>query len=100
MDYEDNKELLEFRLANIEKSLTKLEDLLTNNKLQDRDIDDLKNDKEELEQRICALEERCRKLEEAPVKANADRWRLTMEIVYRIVLTAAVAVVLIKIGLQ
>lgn len=100
MENEENKELLEYRLSNIEKSLAKLEELLTNNKLQDRDIDDLQGKSEKLEQRVTALEARCAKLEEAPVKAKADRWGQTVDLIYRTVILAVLALVLIKIGLQ
>lgn len=96
---EDKSELLEFRLSNIEKSLTKLEDLLTNNKLQDRDIDDLKDCQGKLEDRIVLLEERCRKLEEAPFKAKADKWGQTMDIIYKLVLSGAMTALLVKVGL-
>lgn len=100
MDENDKREIIEFRLANIEKCLTKLEGLLTSSKLQDRDIDALKDSHNKLEERIAVVEERCRKIEEAPVRAKADRWGQATDILFKLSLTAAITAILVKIGLQ
>ncbi len=107
METEYNRELLEHRLANIEKILSKVEELLTTSKIQDRDIDDLKASHDKLDERCFRLEERCKKLEERcnkleeqPTKAKADRWTITTELIYRLFLTAAIGLVLVKIGLS
>lgn len=103
----ENQELIEYRLSNIEKTLAKMENLLASNKIQDRDIEDLKKENKRLDQRIQklettpgALEERIRKLEEAPLKAKADKWNTVFDTVFKMVLTACIGVVLVKVGLK
>lgn len=97
---EGSKELIEYRLSNIEKTLAKMETLLTANQLQDRDIQDLKKNQEELENAYNAHDQRLRKLEEAPAKQRAERWTQAVDTVAKIVLSAIALIVLAKIGLQ
>lgn len=89
----ENKELIEYRLSNIEATLSKMENLLASNKLQDRDIEDLKTKSKNLEERI-------RKMEEAPLKAKADRWNTVFDTVFKMVLTACIGIILVKVGLK
>lgn len=89
----ENQELIEYRLTNIEKTLLKMETLLASNKLQDRDIEDLKRRSEKLEERLL-------KIENAPIKAKADRWNTMFDTVLKLVLTASVGVILVKVGLK
>lgn len=89
----ENKELIEYRLSNIEKTLSKMEVLLSNNKLQDRDIEDLKEKSKKFDERIKALEI-------APDKAKAAKWNTAIDTVFKLALTACVSVILVKVGLK
>ena len=97
---EGNQELIEYRLSNIEKILSKLEARMESDKLQDRDIEDLKKKCSTLESAYNAHEKRIRDVETAPVKAKADKWTTTVDCIYKLVLTACVITILVKIGLQ
>lgn len=97
---EGNQELIEFRLSNIEKILAKLEARMESDKLQDRDIEDLKKKYEMLENAFNAHDQRLRTLETAPVRAKAEKWTTTLDTVYKLVLTACVLIILAKVGLQ
>lgn len=97
---EGNQELIEYRLSNIEKILGKLEARMEADKLQDRDIEDLKKKYEMLEKAYNSHDQRLRNAEAAPMKAKADRWTSTVDLIYKMVLTAAVVIILAKVGLQ
>lgn len=93
-------ELIEYRLSNIETTLAKVESLLTNNKLQDRDIEDLKKKCDMLERAYNAHDERIRAVEAAPVKARAERWAAAADLLLKLVMSACISVILVKIGLK
>lgn len=96
----ENQELIEYRLSNIEKTLAKMESLLTANQMQDRDIQDLKTIAEELKNAFNSHEQRIRTLEEAPLRQKAERWTSIVDALLKIILSACALVILAKIGLQ
>ena len=85
-------ETLDYRLEQLEKSVSELKDLFVNSKLQDKDIETLKTD-------VSNLETRVGNLEKAPAEAKASWFDKGLDIVFKLAITAIVGIVLAKIGL-
>lgn len=85
-------ETLNYRLEQLEKSVSELKELLVNSKLQDKDIENLKSQVGELDNRVDNLEK-------APAEAKASWLNKTLDIVFKLAITAIVGIVLAKIGL-
>ena len=84
-------ETLNYRLEQLEKSVSELKSLLVDSKLQDKDIETLKTD-------VSSLETRVGNLEKAPAEAKASWFDKVVDIVFKLAITAIVGVVLTKIG--
>jgi hypothetical protein len=92
MASEITMETLNYRLEQLEKSVSELKSLLVDSKLQDKDIETLKTD-------VSNLETRVGNLEKAPAEAKASWFDKCVDIVFKLAITAIVGIVLAKIGL-
>ena len=92
MASEITMETLNYRLEQLEKSVSELKSLLVDSKLQDKDIETLKTD-------VSNLETRVDNLEKAPAEAKASWFDKGLDIVFKLAITAIVGIVLAKIGL-
>lgn len=92
MASEITMETLNYRLEQLEKSVSELKELLVNSKLQDKDIETLKTN-------VAGLETRVSNLEKAPAEAKASWFDKALDIVFKLAITAIVGIVLAKIGL-
>ena len=92
MASEITMETLNYRLEQLEKSVSELKDLFVSSKLQDKDIETLKTD-------VSNLETRVGNLEKAPAEAKASWFDKGLDIVFKLAITAIVGIVLAKIGL-
>jgi predicted nucleic acid-binding Zn-ribbon protein len=92
MASEITMETLNYRLEQLEKSVSELKELLVNSKLQDKDI-------KSLNERVENLETRVNNLEKAPAEAKASWFDKGLDIVFKLAITAIVGIVLAKIGL-
>lgn len=93
MASEITMETLNYRLEQLEKSVSELKSLLVDSKLQDKDIETLKTDVSDLETRVGNLEK-------APSEAKASWFNKVVDIVFKLAITAVVGVFLTKIGLS
>ena len=91
MTSEITMETLNYRLEQLEKSVSELKSLLVDSKLQDKDIETLKKD-------VSSLETRVGNLEKAPAEAKASWFDKVVDIIFKLAITAIVGVVLTKIG--
>jgi t-SNARE complex subunit (syntaxin) len=91
MASEITMETLNYRLEQLEKSVSELKSLLVDSKLQDKDIETLKTD-------VSSLETRVGNLEKAPAEAKASWFDKVVDIIFKLAITAIVGVVLTKIG--
>ena len=92
MASEITMETLNYRLEQLEKSVSELKELLVNSKLQDKDIKSLNEKVENLETRVSNLEK-------APAETKASWFDKGLDIVFKLAITAIVGIVLAKIGL-
>ena len=84
-------ETLNYRLEQLEKSVSELKNLLVASKLQDKDIETLKTD-------VSNLETRVYKLEKTPAETKACWFDKGVDIIFKLAITAIAGVVLTKIG--
>lgn len=96
----DEHTVLEFRLSNIEKSLSEMKDLFLEAKLQQKDIDGMKKTQEETICAINAHDTRLRKLEAAPEKTKASKWDVISDYIFKGILGAVLITILTKVGLS
>ena len=92
MASEITMETLNYRLEQLEKSVSELKKLLVDSKLQDKDIETLKTD-------VSSLETRVGKLEKVPAETKASLFDKCADIIFKLAITAGVSIVLAKIGL-
>ena len=92
MASEITMETLNYRLEQLEKSVSELKDLFINSKLQDKDIKTLKTD-------VSSLETRVGNLEKVPAETKASWFDKCVDIIFKLAITAGVSIVLAKIGL-
>ncbi|MGP1475347.1 MAG: hypothetical protein ACTTJ1_08090 [Treponema sp.] len=98
MNEEDNT--INYRLGKIEETLSDLKEVLIENKLQAKDISDLKNSLRELIDGINAHDKRLRQLETAPVKKDAEKWKTITDFIFKGILTVVGTIVLVKLGIK
>lgn len=96
----ERDKVLNFRLTNIENTLNEMKNVLVETKLQQRDINDLKKLQEEILSAINSHDQRIRALETAPAENKAKWWERAGDLIFKGVLSAALVVVLAKIGLN
>ena len=92
MASEITMETLNYRLEQLEKSVSELKSLLVDSKLQDKDIKSLNEKVEDLEIRVSNLEK-------APAETKASWFDKGVDIIFKLAITAGVGIVLAKIGL-
>lgn len=100
MDDKVNTEALDYRLSNIEKTLSELKDVVVENKIQARDIEELKIKTGEFVNAINSHDQRIRVLEMRPYKEKATMWTSIVDTVVKLIISAGVVAVLAKIGLK
>ena len=96
MNEGNNFQTIDYRLTNIENSLTELKNVVLENKLQARDIKEISEKVVENKNRINELEERLRILENAPQKQKAEKWQFVLDYTFKTVVMAAISYILIK----
>lgn len=85
-------ETLNYRLEQLEKSVSELKELLVNSKLQDKDIETLKAEVQDLDKRVDYLEK-------TPAEVRASWFDKAVNIVFKLAITTIAGIVLTKIGL-
>ena len=94
------QQIVDYRLNNIEKVLNELKDVMVENKMQAKDIQDLSKKCQENADGIDSLDVRVRALELGPVQAKAKRWEDIVKIILDVAVKAFIVYMLAKIGVQ
>ena len=120
----DEKDVVEYRLQAIEKTLEEVKSVLIEDRMQSRDIAELqktvakflnmyteqaekismlqehKTDIDELLEGLNAHDARIRLLEEKPNKDKAEKFTAITNTIFQLVLSAVMTMVLVRIGLK
>lgn len=86
---------VDYRLNNIEKVLGELKDVMLENKMQARDIDELRKTCSETLAAINSHDKRIRELEMAPLTSKADKWKTLIDVIWKLLLGGLATVVTI-----
>lgn len=95
----DNK-IINYRLTNIESTLAELKTVIVENKLQEKEIRDIKEKLIECLQAFNAHDKRLRQLELQPIQNKADKWQQIVDMVFKTVIAGAIGFVAVKFGLK
>lgn len=91
---------IDYRLEKIEETLAELKNVIIENKLQSKEISDLKENLKELIQSINSHDKRLRELETASNKKDADKWKTIVDFAFKGILTVLGVLLLTKLGIQ
>lgn len=91
---------INFRLTNIEATLAELKTVVLENKLQEKEIKDIKEKLVECLQAFNSHDKRIRELEVAPVKGKAEKWQTITDTVFKWVISTGIGYFAIKMGLK
>lgn len=96
----DGYGVINYRLAAIEQQLKDLTQLLIKVPIMNNDIKDVTKRVSDLEALVKINTTDIQELKTAPNKDKANKWEHYSSIIFDLVITAAVVIVLIKIGLK
>jgi hypothetical protein len=97
---QNDTKIINYRLTNIESTLAELKTVIVENKLQEKEIQDIKGKLVECLQAFNAHDKRIRNLEIEPVKNKADKWQTISDMVFKWVIGAAIGFAAIKFGIN
>lgn len=96
----DNDKIINYRLTNIESTLAELKTVIVENKLQEKEIKDIKEKLIECLQAFNAHDKRLRTLEIQPVKDKASKWQTVSDTVFKWVIAAILGYFAVKFGIK
>lgn len=91
---------INYRLTNIESTLTELKTVIVENKLQEREIKDIKEKLVECLQAFNSHDKRIRNLELQPVQDKASKWQTISDAVFKWVIAAILGYAALKLGIK
>ncbi len=100
MEQEENFKTVNYRLSNIEKTLSELKDVVLENKLQARDIKDLSAKINNISDMLQSQERRIQVLETKPTQEKAERWQYIVDYIFKGVIAFIAGLIVIKINLK
>jgi len=96
----DNIGTINYRLTNIESTLSELKTVIVENKLQEKEIRDIKEKLIECLQAFNAHDKRLRALEIQPVKDKASKWQTVSDTVFKWVIAVILGYFALKFGIK
>lgn len=95
-----NNETINYRLTNIESTLSELKTVIVENKLQEKEIQDIKGKLIECLQAFNAHDKRIRALEIKPTEDKAKKWQTISDSVFKWVIAVILGYAAIKLGIK
>lgn len=100
MEQSVNIETVNFRLTSIEATLSELKAVIVENKLQEKEIKDIKEKLVECLQAFNSHDKRIRNLEIKPIQDKASKWQTITDMVFKWAIAAGIGVFAVKFGLK
>lgn len=91
-------EVLSYRLDSIEKTLSEIKGVVTETKLQEKDIKSLADSVERILEKLDNHETRISALETEPVKNKAEKWQYITDYLFKTIVAGGIIYFLAKIG--
>lgn len=95
-----NIETVNFRLTSIEATLSELKAVIVENKLQEKEIKDIKEKLVECLQAFNSHDKRIRNLEIKPIQDKASKWQTITDMVFKWAIATGIGVFAVKFGLK
>ena len=95
-----SKDLIQFRLDSIDEQLKQMQDIIKNNILQDRDIEDLRQRMLLAESEIACIKTKMDAIEHKPSEEKAARWKYITDFIFKGLVAAAIAGLAYKLGIS
>ena len=95
-----NIETVNFRLSSIEATLSELKAVIVENKLQEKEIKDIKEKLVECLQAFNSHDKRIHNLELQPVQDKASKWQMVTDMVFKWAITALIGIATVKFGIK
>lgn len=100
MEQSANIETVNYRLTSIEATLSELKAVIVENKLQEKEIKDIKEKLVECLQAFNSHDKRIRNLEIKPIQDKASKWQTITDMVFKWAIAAGIGVFAVKFGLK
>lgn len=100
MEQSANIETVNFRLTSIEATLSELKAVIVENKLQEKEIKDIKEKLVECLQAFNSHDKRIRNLEIKPIQDKASKWQTITDMVFKWAIATGIGVFAVKFGLK
>lgn len=92
--------VINYRLTAIEQQLKDLIQLLIKVPIMNNDIKDLDKRTQNLESKVLLLETKLQNVTTKSIKDKASKWESTLDLIYKVIITACVGALLVKIGIK
>jgi hypothetical protein len=100
MEREINIDTINYRLDKMEEMLSQLKDVVISDKLQQRELDNVKAKVLELTEAINAHDRRIKDVEIRPAIQGADKWKQIVDATFKFLIGAVLSFIAIKFGLN
>lgn len=100
MEQSANIETVNYRLTSIEATLSELKAVIVENKLQEKEIKDIKEKLVECLQAFNSHDKRIRNLEIKPIQDKASKWQTITDMVFKWAIATGIGVFAVKFGLK
>lgn len=100
MEQSANIETVNFRLTSIEATLSELKAVIVENKLQEKEIKDIKEKLVECLQAFNSHDKRIHNLEIKPIQDKASKWQTITDMVFKWAIATGIGVFAVKFGLK
>lgn len=95
-----SKDLIQFRLDSIDEQLKQMQDIIKNNILQGRDIEELRQRMFSAESEITSIRALVEKLINQPANERAEKWKYITDYVFKLLVGASIAGLAYKMGVH
>ncbi len=100
MEGKGSIQTINYRLDKLEETLSRLSDLIVNDRLQQKELEMVKVKLAELTAAVNAHDGRLKTLEMQPVTAQAARWKQIIDAAFKFAIGAGLSYIALKLGLS
>ena len=100
MEGKGSIQTINYRLDKLEETLSRLSDLIVNDRLQQKELEMVRVKLAELTAAVNAHDDRLKILEMQPVTAQAARWKQIIDAAFKFAIGAGLSYIALKLGLS
>ncbi|MGP1459158.1 MAG: hypothetical protein ACTTKL_07595 [Treponema sp.] len=100
MENEGSIQTINYRLDKLEETLSRLKDVIVNDRLQEKELKDINSKLTDLTAKVNEYENRLKELEMQPVVSQAARWKQIIDAAFKFAVGAGLSYIALKLGLS